>query len=195
VDNWNRFNANTGGTLVEKCCHFFDLMNLLVSARPVRVFASGAQDVNHLDERYDGRTPDILDNAYVIVDYDNGARAMLDLCMFAEAGSNEQEIVAVGDIGKIEAAVPGGGLIVVGTRATREVRRIACTPVMDTRHVGFHHGASYVEVIKFLDAVRGGLAPEVDVVQGLWSVAIGVAAHRSIESGEPVAVSEVLVGQ
>lgn len=23
VDNWNRFSKNTGGTLVEKCCHFF----------------------------------------------------------------------------------------------------------------------------------------------------------------------------
>ncbi|MEM1351338.1 MAG: Gfo/Idh/MocA family oxidoreductase, partial [Pseudomonadota bacterium] len=26
VGDWNRFNAKTGGTFVEKCCHFFDLM-------------------------------------------------------------------------------------------------------------------------------------------------------------------------
>jgi len=26
VDNRNRFSADTGRTLVEKCCHFFDLM-------------------------------------------------------------------------------------------------------------------------------------------------------------------------
>ena len=26
VGDWNRFNQYTGGTLVEKCCHFFDLM-------------------------------------------------------------------------------------------------------------------------------------------------------------------------
>ncbi|MFZ3583654.1 Gfo/Idh/MocA family protein, partial [Loktanella sp. DJP18] len=25
IGDWNRFNARTGGTLVEKCCHFFDL--------------------------------------------------------------------------------------------------------------------------------------------------------------------------
>ena len=72
VGNWNRFSRNTGGTLVEKCCHFFDLMNLLVGSPPVRVMASGAQDVNHLDERYDGEQPDILDNAYVIVEYADG---------------------------------------------------------------------------------------------------------------------------
>ena len=34
VGDWNRFNRNTGGTLVEKCCHFFDLMNVIVGARP-----------------------------------------------------------------------------------------------------------------------------------------------------------------
>ena len=37
VDNWNRFNENTGGTLVEKCCHFFDLMNLIVPSKPNKV--------------------------------------------------------------------------------------------------------------------------------------------------------------
>ena len=41
VDNWNRFTKNTGGTLVEKCCHFFDLMIQATGSRPVRVMASG----------------------------------------------------------------------------------------------------------------------------------------------------------
>jgi predicted dehydrogenase len=55
VNNWNRFNKNTGGTLVEKCCHFFDLMTLIANSAPVRVMASGAQDVNHLTESYDDK--------------------------------------------------------------------------------------------------------------------------------------------
>jgi myo-inositol 2-dehydrogenase/D-chiro-inositol 1-dehydrogenase len=90
VGDWNRFNRNTGGTLVEKCCHFFDLMNLIADSDPVRVFASGGQAVNHLDERYDGETPDILDHAFVTVEYANGIRAMLDLCMFAEATHHQE---------------------------------------------------------------------------------------------------------
>jgi hypothetical protein len=45
--------------------------------------------------------PDIIDNAYVIVEFDNGSRGMLDLCMFAEGSKNEQEISVVGDIGKV----------------------------------------------------------------------------------------------
>ena len=52
VGDWNRFEDNTGGTLVEKCCHFFDLMNQVMPGRPERVYASGSQMVNHLDESY-----------------------------------------------------------------------------------------------------------------------------------------------
>ena len=55
MKNWNRFNVNSGGTLVEKCCHFFDLMRLFTAANPVRVMASGAVDVNHKDEIYNGK--------------------------------------------------------------------------------------------------------------------------------------------
>jgi myo-inositol 2-dehydrogenase / D-chiro-inositol 1-dehydrogenase len=65
VGDWNRFNARTGGTLVEKCCHFWDLMRLVLQSDPVRVFASAGMNSNHLDERYDGRRPDIIDNAFV----------------------------------------------------------------------------------------------------------------------------------
>ena len=194
VDNWNRFSRNTGGTLVEKCCHFFDLMNLAVDARPTRVYASGAQDVNHLDEVYDGERSDILDNAYVIVDYDNGVRASLDLCMFAEAGRNEQEIVAVGSRGKAETALPGDGLVHVGTRADRSVRSVSATMDPSVAHAGFHFGASYVEVARFCDAVRNGTGAEVGVSDGLWSVAVGAAAHRSIDEGRPVSLSEFGLG-
>jgi predicted dehydrogenase len=88
VGDWNRFTENAIGTLVEKCCHFFDLMNLVLDSEPVRVMASGAQDVNHLDESFGGRTHDILDNAYVIVEYSSGQRGLLDLCMFAEANTS-----------------------------------------------------------------------------------------------------------
>jgi len=192
VGNWNRFTRNTGGTLVEKCCHFFDLMNLIVDRPPVRVMASGAHDVNHLDERYDDETPDILDNAFVIVDYDGGARAMLDLCMFAEASRNEQEISVVGDRGKVEAFV-SEGVLRVGRRADG-IGRVTDRPVSDpsVRHTGMHHGASYLEHVGFRDAILSGQPPAVTLRDGLMSVALGVAAHRSIDLGRPVDLQEVL---
>ena len=191
VDNWNRFNRNTGGTLVEKTCHFFDLMLQVTRARPVRVFATGGQSVNHLDERYDGEMPDILDNAYVVVDFDDGSRGLLDLCMFAEASVNEQEIVVTGDVGKMEALVTESKLR-IGKRAdgqhvvdTQEVHHEGI------KHVGLHHGSSYLEHVDFAAAIRSGAAPAVTLIDGLRSAAIGFAAHRSIESGLPVMMNEL----
>jgi myo-inositol 2-dehydrogenase / D-chiro-inositol 1-dehydrogenase len=100
VGDWNRFSANTGGTLVEKCCHYFNLMDFILKEKPLRVFASGGQRVNHLDESYNGKTPDILDSAYVIVEYPSGARASLDLCMFAENSIDNEHVTIVGAEGK-----------------------------------------------------------------------------------------------
>lgn len=190
VGNWNRFNENTGGTFVEKCCHFFDLMNVLLGDTPVRAFASGAQDVNHLDEVYEGRIPDIIDNAFVIVDYERGGRAMLDLCMFAEGSANEQELSVTGNISKVEAFVPGG-YIRLSPRDGTGAQDIA---VHDDRiaYEGLHDGSSYLEHLDFVEAIRNGTPPKVTLTDGLMSVAVGVAAHRSIELGRPVQLSEVL---
>jgi predicted dehydrogenase len=192
VGDWNRFNRNTGGTLVEKCCHFFDLMNHITGDRPVRIFASGAQDVNHLDERYDGEVPDILDNAYVIVDYERGARAMLDLCMFAEASEHQEELSVVGPLGKVEAFLPSSE-VRLGQRATGRPG-LSSEVVHDPRvaYEGFHHGSSYLEHLDFIEAVRSRSAPGVSLQDGLLSVAMGVAAHRSIDEGRPVTLDEVL---
>ncbi len=193
VDDWNRFSVNTGGTLVEKCCHFFDLMMLVLGERPVRVFASGGQNVNHLDEVYDGKTSDILDNAYVIVEFPGQRRAMLDLCMFAEA-TNEQEIVSViGDTGKLEARLPSGSFF-TGRRGEHWIGQAELEVVHDDTilHEGLHHGSSYVEHERFCAAIRGEGPVEVTLEDGLWSVAVGAAAHLSIEQGRPVEMSEVL---
>ncbi len=63
--------------------------------------------MNHLDERYDGEAPDIWDHGYVPADFASGARAMLELCMFAEGSRYQEQISAVGANGKIECLVPG----------------------------------------------------------------------------------------
>lgn len=193
VNNWNRFNVNSGGTLVEKCCHFFDLMRLFAGANPVRVMASGAIDVNHKDEVYDGKVPDIIDNAYAIVEFDNGSRGMLDLCMFAEGSKNEQEISVVGDVGKGEAFVPEN-IVRYGSReAKRDGVQTLKAEDHRIKYEGLHHGSSYVEHLNFLSAIREGtLTPAVDLQDGLISVAIGVAAQLSIEKGRFVTLEEVL---
>lgn len=190
VANWNRFNANSGGTLIEKCCHYFDLLNLLVGARAVRVFASGGQDVNHLDEYYGGHRADILDNAFVIVDYANGVRGLVDLCMFADATKHQEEVVAVGDSGKVESMLPASTLR-IGRRGTDWIGDVQEHHITDPRikHEGLHHGSSYLEHLGFLSAIRFAGEPEVTLEDGMWAVAVGAAAHKSIENGCAVEVT------
>lgn len=192
VENWNRFTTNTGGTLVEKCCHFFDVMNLIAGSNAVRVFASGNQDVNHLDEIYEGRTPDILDNAFVIVDYQNGVRGMLDLSMFAEGSKNEQEISVVGSAAKIEALITESkvrvGLRANGAQGVQEFLVEQPQGVV----AGFHAGASFLEHLAMQNAIRKGLKPEVTLRDGLNSVVIGQAAHLSIAEKRVVEIAEFI---
>ena len=204
VGDWNRFSANTGGTLVEKCCHYFNLMDHILREQPLRVFASGGQRVNHLDERYDGRTPDILDSAFVIVEYPSGARASLDLCMFAENSVDNEHITVVGEDAKLESLLPSLTLR-YGRRedwGRREVwgqpsgtgKGVSVRRVWDTniKYPGQHFGASYIEHQHFARAIREGLPPEITLEEGLRSVATGLAAHRSIDTGLPVAMADVL---
>ncbi|QFS84850.1 Putative 4,5-dihydroxyphthalate dehydrogenase (plasmid) [Roseivivax sp. THAF40] len=199
VGAWNRFNASSGGTLVEKCCHFFDLMRLASGAEPVRVMASGGQGVNHLAEVYDGHTPDIWDNAYVIVDFDSGMRAMLELCMFAEGSRYQEHLSAVGPTGKIEALVPGPTRFWPERLGAPPVPQVVLSPrdasgeqVLDVPvdptllDAGDHNGSTFYQHQKFLRAVQSGGPVEVSLADGAKAVAMGLAAQKSAETGEAV---------
>ena len=196
VDDWNRFAINTGGTLVEKCCHFFDLMRLVIQSEPKKVYASGNQDVNHLKEKYDGKTPDIIDNAFVIVDFENGVRGMLDLCMFAENSEYQEEIVAIGDIGKIETFVPSSASgkdsseVIIGLRKDNVLKVNDVKVDKKILAAGHHHGSTYFEHLAFINSIQNNREPEVSLRDGLMSVAIGEAAENSIKEKRVVFMEE-----
>jgi len=200
VGDWNRFSQRTGGTLVEKCCHFFDLMRLIMADEPVRVFASGAMDVNHKGESYGGQTPDILDNAYVVVDFRSGRRAMLDLCMFAEGAYWQETIAATGDRGRAEIFIPGparfwpGGAerhseIEISPRKLKGPARRAIEVDEAILKAGDHHGSTYYQHLGFHRAVTRGAKVEVTLEDGLKAVTIGLAAEKSARTGKAVALA------
>ena len=195
-------------TLVEKCCHFFDLMNRIAGPEyfPQRVIASGGQNVNHLDEIYNGEKANILDNAYVIVEYDNrGPRMLLELCMFAEASKNQEEISIVGNKGKLEAFAPAHQMkskrdedevvpnFRVGLRQLPWIDRVTPPPPSTVNEfyegadakilsAGYHEGATYFELLDFVTKkLEAGGIPTVDVDDGLLAVTLGAAAHISID--------------
>jgi predicted dehydrogenase len=204
VGDWNRFNRNSGGTLVEKCCHFFDLMRLVAGCNPVQVMASGGQAVNHLDEVYDVQRSDIWDHAYVIVDFESGMRAMLELCMFAEGSRYQEEISAVGARGKIECLVPGPGRFWPAHLGAAPVPKVIVSPRTPAGPVeldipvdpallaaGDHNGSTYFQHQGFQKAAAGLQPPEVSLGDGWWAVTIGLAAQESARTGQAVRFDSV----
>ena len=215
VGAWNRFNANTGGTLVEKCCHFFDLMRLIAGDNAVRVYGSGAPDVNFVDERYDGKTPDVIDNAFVIVDFASGIRASLSLCMFCDGAYFQEEISVLGPKGKLECLVPGPDRLwavedlddlghstgFTGSHRDSEIvysPRSPKGPVRETVQVdtslqlaGDHQGSTFYQHQRFFDVVRGGGEVEVSVDDGMQAVLIGLAAEQSIKTHQAVDIANL----
>ncbi|NNK13159.1 MAG: Gfo/Idh/MocA family oxidoreductase [Desulfofustis sp.] len=215
VGDWNRFNVNTGGTLVEKCCHFFDLMRLIANDQAVRVYGSGAPDVNFLNESYGGKTPDMIDNAFVIVDFASGIRACLSLCMFCDGSYFQEEISVLGEKGKLECLVPGPDRLwavddlddlghttgFTGIHRDSEIvysPRRPKGPVRETVKVdtslqlaGDHQGSTFYQHQKFYDVVCGNGTVEVTLDDGLQAVLIGLAAEQSIREHQAVEIASL----
>jgi hypothetical protein len=105
----------------------------------------------------------------VVVEYPSGARAMLDLCMFAENSMDNEHITVVGDEGKLESLLPSlqlrhgrredWGRRQAWGQASGTGRGVSVRRVWDTniKYPGHHFGASYIEHQRF--AKRGARGP------------------------------------
>ncbi|MFP4363515.1 MAG: Gfo/Idh/MocA family protein [Spirochaetia bacterium] len=197
VDQWNKFSCYSGGTLVEKCCHYFDLFNYFAEAKPVSVWASGSISVNYHDFEYKGAKSDILDNAFVHVKYENGISAQFNLCMFAPMFY--EEIVLCGDEGRVKAYemedfLPGKRL-----KTGLEVRTSGETPPKDSQphypdmiETSGHNGSTFFEHYNLIENMEGKKTETATVKEGFWSIVVGEAAELSIKRGGAVNIAELL---
>jgi myo-inositol 2-dehydrogenase / D-chiro-inositol 1-dehydrogenase len=172
VGGWRLDAATSGGTLLEKNCHHFDLFNWFTSSRPRRVHAVGSNDTLYADR-------EMLDRAWVTVEYASGAQASLGLALFF--GHEEQlEVGVLGTDGKLTANEPPGSLMLEST--PRQKREQFPTPA------GFAHGGEVEQQRAFARSIRTGEPPLADVEAAKWSHAVSLAAQLSIERGQPVGI-------
>ncbi len=195
VGQWNKFDAFTGGTLVEKCCHYFDLMNLFAGSRPTRVFATGAQARNFKDFSRDNRRADGIDQANAILEFANGVQGNFSLNMFTP-GSRE-ELVVCGDDGRlhtVESARLGAAhhnhlSLWLGDEGVSRETTPAYPPYIEQAG---HHGSTFMEHIVLVDNVLNGSRDGAGLDDALWSVIVAQACQLSIQRGEAVAVEECI---
>jgi myo-inositol 2-dehydrogenase/D-chiro-inositol 1-dehydrogenase len=197
VNQWNKFSKYSGGTLVEKCCHYFDLLNLFAQSKPVTVFASGSAAVNFLEFEYGGEKSDIIDNAFVIITYENGIRANFSLCMFAPMFY--EEIVLCGDGGRLKAYEYEDFLAGPHVKTHLEIMRGENKPsrITEPRYGSHieetgHNGASYYEHVRFIDNIEGKETDTATAEEGFWSIVVGAAAEESVKTGAVVNIQEIL---
>ena len=171
---WWRMREISGGALVEKNCHHFDVFNWMLgdNVRPTRVFATGGRDVHKQFE--------IIDHAWVTVDYENGVKACLGLCFFAPWGE-EVEWWAVGDQGKVECHLHKEELHLITGRDKCEIIKVDFPGPKEKGHRG-----SRVELEEFIKSIRSNSKPYADGDVGLRSVEIPIAAEQSIKLEAPV---------
>ena len=197
VNQWNKFSRYSGGTLVEKCCHYFDLMNLFAQSKPVSVFASGSMAVNFVNFEYGDEKSDIIDNAFVIVTYENGVRARFDLCMFVPV--YYEELILCGDEGHLKASDALDLLEGQKSKSHLEIMRGENKPARVTNpcyasHIAEtgHSGATYFEHICFVDNIEGKETNTASAEEGFWSIVVGAAAEESVKTGNVVHIDEFL---
>jgi len=71
IGEWNKDIDKSGDTLVEKCCHFFDLFRLISGCEMKRCTSMVHRGLNFEDYGYHSRTDNpvpIIDGAYVLLD-------------------------------------------------------------------------------------------------------------------------------
>lgn len=181
---WRSHEAFTGGTILEKNVHHIDLFNWMMDRPPLRVSAHGGTNV--LTDR------EGLDNAQVLIEYEGGRRASLELCLFAPKGG-DCEIGVCGDQGRIDTRNQALELT-YHPFDDRDAERLIISDEGDAAH--FIDSSGRVdrgigpELVHFVDCVRSGKTPLNDGPSARLAVAVCLAAQESIRRRESVAMSE-----
>lgn len=196
---WFYSQAMTGGSIVEKDCHHFDIFNWVINSEPVRVFASGGQHVwksgSTLACNYCPDPPrridniDTVDHAIVTVDYQNGARASLILCMYLQPQNVMPEGLEIGGIARSGRQFCGYGdarLGMGGLGNPFEWQRVDM--VADNDGVG--HIGCQEQRRDFLRCLETREEPFANWKVGRDSLIVALAAEKSIQTGQPVDLSE-----
>ncbi len=174
VDGWRLEPAASGGTLLEKNCHHFDLFNWLAGSRPVRVHAVGSNDTLYADRG-------MLDRAWVTLEYASGAQASLGLSLFFDR-QEQLQLGVVGTRGKLTVDEPPGALVL----ESLQQRLVEEYPTPE----GFAHGGEIEQQRAFLHSIRNGERLVADVESAKWSHVVSLAAELSVQRGLPVAIDE-----
>lgn len=172
--------TRSGGALLEKNSHDFDLFNWFSEKEPQRVTAFGGQHVFT-------EGTDIVDQAVVSVEYGDGIVASVELCLYNGVGTGDIYEVKSrstseyrGSEGVIRVPKNPGDLEVLGRNSQKRIS-------VGTEDV---HGGDIYQMHRFLGCLVNGLEPVATAQDAKKAAAIAIGAERSLRAdGEVVEIN------
>ena len=136
-----------------------------------------------------------MDQAQVVINYDNGVIGAFSLCMFVPGA--REELIVCGDAGRLHATEQAqlgqenrNQLEVwVGENGASRVS----TPTYPAYIANSgHHGSTFFEHVAFIEDLASGVYQGPSLTDAFWSVVVGAAAQASIEQGALIDIADVL---
>ncbi len=183
--DWIQDSRRSGGMLVDKNCHQFDLMNWWCGGKPTRVAAFGRSAVMRVVDP----AHQVNDHATVSYEYDNGVVGTLQICLFGRDFPDEElEMGIVGDAGSLQTRISTVDILQwkLGTKQREPIIH----RVESKRGEGWGNHLGFDEMhAAFLDAVLDGKRPLTTVADCTDATRICIAAEESIGCGGTVELS------
>lgn len=178
--DWIQDGRRSGGMLVDKNCHHFDLMNWWVGSKPKRVAAFGGNAVNRVLEG----EHQVNDHATVNFEYQNGVRGALQICMFALDFPNEDlEMGVVGDGGVLQTRVSQIEILQWKRGTNKKEPVIHKVPAHFGEGWGNHLGFDEIH-IEFVKCILENRQPLTTVRHCVDATLLAIAAEESIKTGK-----------
>ncbi len=170
----------SGGMFLDMTIHDFDMARYISGKQVKEVFAKGAVMV----DPEIGKAGDI-DTAIITLTFEDDTMAVIDNCRKAVYGY-DQRLEVFGSKGMVQAEnnFPNNHKLYTNTGVSSD---------LPLHFFLERYDASYnQEIREFIDALVSGSKMPVDGEDGLMSIAIGLAAKKSVEENRPVKLEEVL---
>jgi predicted dehydrogenase len=181
-NDWIQDNRRSGGTLVEKNCHHFDLMNWWVDSKPTRVCAFGGNALHH------GTTgsPQANDHATVSFEYANNVRGTLHMCLFARHFPQEDlEMGIVGDEGSLQTRISALEILQWKPGARPTEPTVHAVAARFGQGWGNHLGSDEIH-LEFVNCILKNRQPLTTVRACLDATLLAIAAEESIRQGRTI---------
>lgn len=169
----------SGGIFLDMTIHDFDMVRFMSGDEVEEVYAIGGVLVDPAI----GEAGDI-DTAIITLKLKSGALAVIDNCRRATYGY-DQRVEAFGSLGQVAIGNDTDSLAVISNAdgVTAEKPKLF--------FLERYMGAYTAEVNSFIQAVQNDTPTEVNVVDGLKPVLIGLAAKLSLKENRPVKIAEI----